>query len=192
MSPVRHLAGVIVGAAAATAFLVYCGGVPAGSADAGGSCECPAPVVKSGTRLRARVLRGEDGASQFLGWYDSKLERNCSQAGGGVYKDRCLPAVANRWNFGNEAKPYFADSACSVPGVLIVRSDGATIPVFCGLKDGAHHIGDAAPALYTVDAGGACAQAHDSGTDQEGAVFRRCDGPLVEPTELATLAETID
>lgn len=52
MRPFRQLASVVAGAAAATAFLVYCGGTPTSSADstqadAGpkASCECPAPRI---------------------------------------------------------------------------------------------------------------------------------------------------
>lgn len=53
----------------------------------------PKPGWSSGTRLRARVVSGSDGAKNFVGWYDSMRKENCSfrltSEGNGAL--RCLP-----------------------------------------------------------------------------------------------------
>jgi len=59
---------------------------------------------RNGTRLKARVLSGEDGSRQFLGWSDSLRQESCSfvSTEQGM---RCLPAAA-------EGFWLYSDSNC--------------------------------------------------------------------------------
>lgn len=95
---------------------------PAGPQGAVGPAGPPGgSTVKSGTRLKARVARSEDGASQFLGWWDSELGTRCERKEGaltdGEWHDyRCLPA---------DNSPYVVDSVfradptCSVKATTV-------------------------------------------------------------------------
>jgi hypothetical protein len=68
---------------------------------------------KSGTRLKARMLIGEDGSRQWnYGWHDSQRDEDCTftLASDGVM--RCLPMTAAASAVGSG---YFADAACSQP-----------------------------------------------------------------------------
>lgn len=70
---------------------------------------------KSGSRLSPHFLNASDGASQFYGWYDEKLEIPCSfqkqssqtSASGSDAKHYCLPPMVKR-AMGN----YYADEEC--------------------------------------------------------------------------------
>jgi hypothetical protein len=67
------------------------------------------PVVQdwqSGSRLRARVRSGE-GASIFIGWFDSKFNQACAFARAEDGLLRCLPDT--------HAIVTYADSACTQP-----------------------------------------------------------------------------
>lgn len=68
------------------------GAAPDSSSIDGGEAG-PNPGWSSGTRLRARVVSGSDGAKNFVGWYDSMRKENCSfrltSEGNGTL--RCLP-----------------------------------------------------------------------------------------------------
>lgn len=65
-------------------------------------------VTSSGTRLRARFYTGADGAREFIGWHDTKLDVDCNIGPAeNVTTLRCLPKLA--------APSYFADAACLVP-----------------------------------------------------------------------------
>jgi hypothetical protein len=69
-------------------------------------------VVVSGDRLRARWYLGQDGARQFAGWYDEKMDLECSFALAGDGVVRCLPMSDVR------ADVYFKEdleSPCSEP-----------------------------------------------------------------------------
>lgn len=61
-----------------------------------------------GSRLKAKLLTGDDGASQFYGWRDTELDLDCSfrMTPDGL---RCLPQ--GPW----VQATYFADAACTVP-----------------------------------------------------------------------------
>lgn len=78
--------------------------------DSGGNNELR--LYKSGTRIKAKVLKTADGAQAFMGWYDTELEMDCSfspffRAEDG--KIRCIPSVYPN------ATSLFADSVCSKP-----------------------------------------------------------------------------
>ncbi len=99
----RSLIPFAAGTVFGVVLLARCGVAPA-DAGAGGDvsqCSCPQPpdpVVKSGTRLKAIVLKSDDGAQQFVGWWDSKLGIECKWldpqtniALDDSYKGHCLP-----------------------------------------------------------------------------------------------------
>jgi hypothetical protein len=64
---------------------------------------------QSGTRLRARVLVSDEGATQWLGWHDSMRDEACTFVTTTDGKLRCLP-----WG-GNAARPQFSDTKCTHP-----------------------------------------------------------------------------
>lgn len=71
-------------------------------------------LYKSGSRIKAKVLKTSDGAQSFLGWYDTELSTDCifwySTYKAEDGKNRCLPrsAVVSSSN-------YYTDSNCSKP-----------------------------------------------------------------------------
>lgn len=71
-----------------------------------------AQAAESGTRLKARWYVAEDGARQFVNWFDSELQRECTfaQAVDGVF--RCLPAVPLL------STVYFTNASCTARIVL--------------------------------------------------------------------------
>lgn len=90
-----------------------------------------------GARLKAKYLRADDGAKQFLGWYDSKLKTDCAfmetEKG-----QRCLPSNAVL------VEPYFGNKTCTIPIVALppgqcLVSDYVHMPIrkkdkTCGVK----------------------------------------------------------
>jgi hypothetical protein len=192
MRSARGLASAAVGASFAVAFLAYCGGVSPSDAgpDAGAtSCDCPSPVVKSGTRLKARKLTSPDGASQFLGWWDDELKTPCAWGGADPaarYAGRCVPEV---WSQDDGA--HFADPGC-------VQHVGRVFPSvrdarFCiASSGGLFRIGATIAKVYGRDAAGACVEAHDAYTQATGATFVACEGEPVTPETFAAIVETRD
>lgn len=80
----------------------------------------PSKIGASGSRLKARFYAGEDGSQQFVGWYDSQLQKNCTFTPTGDGKLRCVvEGLAGR-------SGYFADTGCSQPTVVV--SKGCTPP----------------------------------------------------------------
>lgn len=78
-----------------------------------------APVEwKSGTRLRANVLKSSTGATLFVSWHDTKLDIDCRFAKVDDGSTRCIPIVG--------AAMSFADAGCSVP--VIGLSPCSTAP----------------------------------------------------------------
>lgn len=94
------------------------GGGSVGGGSVGGGTSGPTPnpsarhdEVTSGSRLKARRLKGSDGSEMFVGWWDSKLQRDC---GFGIAADgatRCLPVLPRRIAETNES--YFSDAQCT-------------------------------------------------------------------------------
>ncbi len=86
----------------------------------------PAPY-SSGSRLRARLRSGGNGAVAFAGWRDSQLGQACSFRNGEDGVPRCLPDPDSR------AILRYQDSNCTQP--VIVRSCGSQaqyVPVVDG------------------------------------------------------------
>jgi hypothetical protein len=82
-----------------------------------------APLYRSGTRLRARLLVSEVGAPWFVGWYDSELKEDCSftrNGGFGSYERwTCLPgAVAEVACYNDHC---FLDAECMTPVTMLVE-----------------------------------------------------------------------
>jgi len=73
----------------------------------------------SGSRLRARVLDGGDGAVAFLGWYDTDLQTACSFRKQSDGHWRCVP---------DESGPVvYADANCTTPLTFFVSELGAPV-----------------------------------------------------------------
>jgi hypothetical protein len=87
------------------------GGATAGSGGASGSGSGGAPGgTESGSRLKARRYVATDGATQFVGWWDSERKENCGFARATDSKLRCLPVAV--------AASYFSDPGCTKPAAL--------------------------------------------------------------------------
>jgi hypothetical protein len=82
---------------------------PPGAAGDGGDGSAEPTDAVSGARLQARVWVAEDGAREFLGWFDTERHEACDfqYAGDGLV--RCLPQNAAT------IIGYFADAACTEP-----------------------------------------------------------------------------
>lgn len=72
-----------------------------------------ATLFESGTRLRAHVLDGGDGAAVFVDWWDSELDETCAFMDVVDGSKRCVPIPVH-----TSYRVVFADSACTVPAVL--------------------------------------------------------------------------
>lgn len=93
------------------------GGADSANGSSGGLLDAltdPVPDAKadpntSGSRLKARRYVGEDGASQFIGWFDSQRAEICNFVDflDGVL--RCVPV----WNGGST--DVFSDPGCTAP-----------------------------------------------------------------------------
>lgn len=150
---------------------------PAGPA--GGS------TVKSGTRLKARVARSDDGASQFLGWWDSELGMRCARNSSlGRDPERCFPSVLiGALVDGDDV--YFADSACTVRAARASPQNHHEGIAFCVLRDEAdvgrwHPLGDVVTNIYRTTGDGPCELATDrAAAASEGYTFHSC-GDLAE------------
>lgn len=111
------------------------GGATSSSSGSAGGNETAALGYENGTRLRARVVTGNDGSKQFLGWHDTAYDAPCSyQPIEGVM--RCAPS---NLPVGMAIGGYFSDAACSAPlaysaspcGDAIGRYGTAYIGVAC-------------------------------------------------------------
>jgi hypothetical protein len=70
--------------------------------------DAQADQAVSGTRLKARWYVSADGAKQFLGWFDSQRQENCSFQVAADGKTRCLPTTVLTFF-------YFYDPECKRP-----------------------------------------------------------------------------
>src|SRR4051812_14109913 len=93
-------------------FQLGCGnaGTDAGRDDGGDPADDPAEQTsawQSGSRLRARVQDGGDGAALFVSWVDTKLGVDCTfvKAADGAF--RCLPPAVR------SSGVIFADPQCT-------------------------------------------------------------------------------
>lgn len=72
----------------------------------------------SGTRLKQRVITGDDGSQAFAGWFDSMRGENCAYEVAGDGVTRCLPAA-------QPVNISYTDAACTVPVFLLQASQCA-------------------------------------------------------------------
>ena len=79
----------------------------------------PSSPYKSGSRIKAEVLRSADGAQQFNGWVDTQLNEKCSFTAATDGKVRCLPGG------GFSSSGYYANATCTTP--LVVVPDGCAV-----------------------------------------------------------------
>lgn len=80
----------------------------------------------SGTRLRARRIVAEDGATQFVGWRDTQRDEDCAFREAADGKLRCVPDLPV------VATTTFSDAACSAPllnNAAGCTAEGATVLV---------------------------------------------------------------
>ncbi len=95
MNRLTNVAKFLVGSALTYAAFAGCS---AGGSRASGPAGVLDPVPEaaaessvSGSRLKARTYRGEDGSRQFVGWRDTLLEIDCAFRAAGDGSVRCLP-----------------------------------------------------------------------------------------------------
>lgn len=85
----------------------------------------------SGTRLKARTYTAEDGAQQFIGWFDSQRNENCGFGMAADGKIRCLPGGAGT------LPGFFGDSGCSQPVLTVAVGCTPPATVQSTVTDGA-------------------------------------------------------
>lgn len=78
--------------------------------------------AKSGSRLKARRVVGDDGSTQFLGWHDSQRDEDCSFRPAADGTQRCLPDDAA------PATTYFNDTGCAQ--ALVFMGPGCAKPKY--------------------------------------------------------------
>jgi hypothetical protein len=85
-----------------------------------GASDGTLPGYKSGSRLKVKVLVGDDGSERVSGgWLDTTLNVGCSALVATDGVKRCLPD-------GPSANSYFSDSGCTVP--LHAHLGGCAVP----------------------------------------------------------------
>lgn len=83
-----------------------------------------------GSRLKVRYVETEDGAKQFLGWFDTKRGESCVLY---TYPDgsmRCLPTLDAI------VGTYFSDPACATPLAHRTKATAAPAPKSAAKFDG--------------------------------------------------------
>jgi len=81
--------------------------------DAGSSSSSPVPNAMadewyaSGSRLKLQYYEADDGAKQFVGWFDSQRSENCTFSLHADGQIRCLPIST-----GLSAYSYYSDATC--------------------------------------------------------------------------------
>lgn len=167
---------------------------PAGPQGEAGPAGAPGPTglqggstVKSGTRLKARVARSEDGASQFLGWWDSEMGMECERERGamsdGAWSNyRCLPVRSV--HTGNYQ--MWSDAECTLKAVPV-----STQTLFCSVWDGARYVfhrpGRSVERLFEVK-NGDCVESETTQND-----WRACgDEPPFELEAFAAMPEQLE
>ncbi len=98
-------------------------------ADVGADAPASAPIEwKSGTRLRANVVKAAGGATLFVSWHDTLLDMDCRFAKADDGQMRCLPITG--------AAIAYSDGACSVPLIGLSPCGAAPKMVSVGSADG--------------------------------------------------------
>lgn len=100
--------------------------VASGSDGAGSTGSIMDPVGdahanESGSRLKAKWYKGVDGSKQWIGWYDSQRQEECSIARAADGKDRCLPITVfiQPTIYNSAPTGYYGDATCATMLVTI-------------------------------------------------------------------------
>src|SRR5579859_4518251 len=102
--------------AAMAAVLHGCGGRSSGVGVPNDSAgDATASPWRSGSRLRARIRDGGDGARLFEGWWDRQLGMPCAFHEASDHKIRCLPEL--------QLTPDYPADDCSTPAIAIVPTE---------------------------------------------------------------------
>jgi hypothetical protein len=124
------------------------GGASIGGSSAQGGAEAQGLGYENGTRLRARVLHAQDGASQFTGWRDTQLGIDCAFALAEDATQRCLPAAG-------ATLVYYENASCTTP--LLYFSCATTqalatlfITASCPFHNQVHQVGSALSVGTTI------------------------------------------
>lgn len=148
------------------------------------------PMFESGTRLRAKVFDGGDGAVVFERWFDSELGVDCDQRLATDGAERCLPAMQPGFAYLDAgcADPVVAFDACAGPTPKMITK--ADYPEGCAAAPPAiaYEVGAAVTpeVVYFLDAStGSCSSAAPGNTTY----FRR--GAVVPPEKFVAL-EVVD
>lgn len=104
----------------------------------------------SGSRIKAKVTKTSistaDGAkyesSAFGGWYDAQRQEDCSPGLAGDGKTRCLPTASTMF------AGYYADAACTVPGLLISVPSCLTVKYVAAPVSGCSATATTGPRIY--------------------------------------------
>ena len=80
-----------------------------GGGGGGGSLSGDETLYVSGSRIKRRMLEGDDGSVSFVGFFDDELDGPCAYGPDGDGAQRCLPT--HRALFQNFQ--MFADSSCT-------------------------------------------------------------------------------
>lgn len=85
--------------------------------------------TNSGSRLKARFRAGTDGSREFLGWYDSSLESNCTffpHNGKDWCFDQPVTALEPSWSYSDPActKPVLTDYLWNYVNGYVQTTDG--------------------------------------------------------------------
>lgn len=102
---------------------------------------------RSGARLLPIHLEGDDGASQFAGWFDTARAEECSYALSGDGSIRCLPtamAEARLFLDANCLRPIASVSSCIAPQYVVLIEPSAS---GCA-TDARHHVYQAGRSIH--------------------------------------------
>lgn len=80
-----------------------------GSGSGGGGASGDETLYRSGSRIKRRMLEGDDGSVSFAGFYDDELDGPCAYGPDGDGAQRCLPIHRARF----QSFQMFADSSCT-------------------------------------------------------------------------------
>ncbi len=153
-------------------------------------------LYESGTRIKARIARTDDGAKQWSGWHDVDLNTDCTFGVAPDGKTRCLPPFittgAQQYEDATCTKPMFYTTKCAtIRWGLACDGKALCGDTTCTVFEVGSKITDAAGfALYHVDAS-KCVP-----TSQSSQYLTAFDcyhsGQQVSPSIFAEVTETIE
>jgi hypothetical protein len=134
----------------------------ADAADVAEAGSMAVPVWRSGTRLRARLLKAADGVEAiFQSVFDKDLGASCAFVKASDGATRCMPSAV---------VPYYADAECKVP--VLPMAAGCAPATHVSRIDGCQSSGlkvgpKVTPAkTFALNPGGTCVEIPPSGTQE--------------------------